>query len=55
MVGHKVMNIMAAFPPAYRKSATKVGDEDTNHCISHEVMCNASMACIMGREHNLML
>ena len=55
MVGHKMVNIMAAFPPAYRQSAAKVGYEDTNHSIGHEVMRNASMACIMRREHDLML
>ena len=55
MVGHKVMDIMAAFPPTYRQSAAKVGNEDTNHSISHEVMRNASVACIMRREHDLML
>lgn len=55
MIGHKVMNIMAAFPPAYGQSATKVGNEDTNHGVSHEIMRNASMACIMRREHDLML
>ena len=55
MVGHKVMNIMAALPPAYRQSAAKVGNKDTNHSISHEIMRNASMTCIMCREHDLML
>lgn len=55
MVGHKVMNVVAALPPAYRQSATKVGNEDTNHGISHEIMRNTSMTCIMRREHDLML
>lgn len=55
MVGNKVMNIMAALPPAYRQPAAEVGNKDTNHSISHEIMCNASVACIMCREHDLML
>ena len=55
MVGHKMMNIMTAFPPAHRQSATKVGNEDTNHCIYDEIMGNASVACIVRREHDLML
>ena len=55
MVGHKVMNVMTTFPPAYRQSATKVGNEDTNQRVYDEVMGNAPMACIMRREHDLML
>ena len=55
MVGHKVVNIVATFPPAYRQSATKVGNEDPNQRVYDKVMGNASMACIVRGKHDLML
>ena len=55
MVGHKVMNIVTAFPPSYRQSATKVCNENTNHGVGNKDASDTSMACIMRREHDLML
>ena len=55
MVRDKVMDIMTALPPSYRKATAKVGDKHANQGISDEVVGDASMTCVMGCKHYLML
>lgn len=54
-VGDEVMDIVAALPPSYRQPATKVCDEHADQGVGEHAVGNASVACVMGSEHDLML
>lgn len=49
------MHIVARFPPTDREAAAEVGYEETNDVVGDEVMGNASMACVVCSEHDLVL
>jgi len=55
MVGDKVVDVVAALPPANGQTTTEVGNEDAYQGIVHKVLSDASMASIMGSEHYLVL
>ena len=55
MIGDEMMDIVAAFPPADRKSAAEVSDEHSHQRIGNEVVSDASMAGIMSGKHDLVL
>lgn len=55
LVSDKMMDVVAALPPANGQAAAKVGNEHANQGIDDKYMGNGSMASIVGREHDLML
>ncbi len=55
VVGDEVVDVVAAFPPADGEAAAEVGDEDTDEGVGNEVVGDASVAGVVGREHDLML
>lgn len=55
MVRDEVVDIVAALPPTNGEATTEVGNKHSNQGVSNEVMGDASMACIVSCEHDLML
>lgn len=53
-ISHNMVNIVIALPPAHRKSANIICDENCEHGIDLVVMCDANMASIMSSENQLM-
>ena len=49
------MNVVAALPPAQRQAAAEISDENSNQCVGEHGTGDASMSCVMGSEHYLML
>lgn len=52
-IGHDMVDVAAAFPPAQTESPEEVSDENANAGINLEVVCNSHVAGIMGCEHEL--
>lgn len=52
-VGHDMVDVVAAFPPAQTESPEEVSDENANACVNLEVVCDSHVVGIMGREHEL--
>ena len=50
-----MVNVVAALPPANRKTAAEVGDKDANQCVFDKAVGYSSVSGIMGSEHYLML
>ena len=50
-----MVHVMAALPPADREPAAEVGDEDAYQRVEDEVVRYGTMACIVSREHDLVL
>jgi hypothetical protein len=55
VIGDQMVHVVAAFPPSYRQSAAEVRNEHCNQTVSEEIVRYASMTCIMGSKHDLVL
>lgn len=54
-VGAEMVDIMRALPPPNRQATAKVGNKRANQSISDKVARDATMACVVSREHDLLL
>lgn len=55
VVGYEVVDVVAGLPPADAQAAAEVGDEHADQGVGDEVVGYASMAGIVGGEHDLVL
>jgi len=53
VVGHEVVHVMTALPPADRQATAEVGDEHADQGVGDEVMGDAHVAGIVRGEHDL--
>ena len=54
-VCNKVVDIVAAFPPADGEAAAEVGDEHADECVGDKVVGDAAVTGVVGGEHDLVL
>jgi len=50
-----MVDVVTALPPPERQATAKVGDKQANQSIRHELASDCSVACIVRREHDLVL
>ena len=55
IVWNEMVDVMATLPPPNGETATEVSDKHANECIDYEIMSDASVSCIVGCKHDLML
>ena len=55
LVRHEMMDVVATLPPADGETAAEVCNEHADQGIDDEIMGDASMTCIVGSEHDLVL
>jgi hypothetical protein len=53
-VGHDVVDIVVAFPPANTKTADEIRNNDTDNSINVKIMRNSHVASIMSGENKLL-
>lgn len=54
IVGHEVMNVVAALPPSQRKATAEIPDEDPNQGVDNVIVRNAPVSCVVCSKHNLL-
>jgi hypothetical protein len=55
MIRDEMMNVVATFPPANGQAAAKVRNEQSHQRVGNKMVSNASVAGVMGGEHDLVL
>ena len=55
LVRYEVMDVVATLPPANGQATAEVCNEHADQSVGNEIMGDASMTCIVGSEHDLML